>query len=180
MHGASVDQFVDKAASFLGMYYFVLAIMNAAVAGLMQFRLKQGRAALVCLCAAMVFVILAAFSSSGTLFGLGHGIEAFVNSLLSGNRGAVFYTLGTTVMLVVLYVFRRFFVQPAVAYTGFNLVMLLLGIANCADVATLLASSTALAAGWAASVRRDTALRCGAFAALAQGRVARVRFCHRW
>ncbi len=127
MHGASFD-FVDKASSFLGPYYLVLAVLNAAVAGVLHFRMHRGSLAMACLLASLGFVILGAFAWSGTLPGLGHDIEHFVNSLLSGNRGAVIYTVGTAAALVVLYLGRRFFVQPAVAYTGFNLVLLLLGL----------------------------------------------------
>lgn len=127
MHGASLD-FVDKASSFLGPYYLTLAALNAVVAGLLQFRLQRSGQALACLIATIGFVILGAFAWSGSLPGLGHGTEHFINSLLSGNRGAVVYTVGTAATLVVLYLFRRFFVQPVVAYVGFNLVMLLLGL----------------------------------------------------
>ena len=39
--------------------------------------------------------------------------------------GPVVYSVGTTLMLVVLFIFRRFFVQPAVAWTILNLAVVL-------------------------------------------------------
>jgi uncharacterized membrane protein len=52
------------------------------------------------------------------------GIREAVNSA----SGAVTYTVGTLVLLTVLFVFRRFFVQPLVAWILLNVSLLLMGL----------------------------------------------------
>ncbi len=55
-------------------------------------------------------------------------IRAAINAALTGNTGAIVYTVGTTLTLIVLYVGRRFFVKPVVAWTGLNLTFLAMGL----------------------------------------------------
>ncbi len=127
MHGAD-PSFIVRVTTFLGTYYLILAVMNAVAAAMFQYQWKRTPAALVSLAAAFLFVLLAAFSWNGTLPSLGHGIESLATSLLSGKWGAVSYTIGTTAALVILYLGRRFFAKPVVAWAGLNLTLLLMGL----------------------------------------------------
>jgi hypothetical protein len=56
-------------------------------------------------------------------------LPAAVRGLVNALSGPVAYTLGTMGLLVVLFVFRRFFVQPMVAWTLFNASLLVMGLA---------------------------------------------------
>ncbi len=127
MHGSD-PHFVERAASFLGFYYLILAIANSAAAAMFQYRWKKPQQALIWLGVAFVFVLMAAFSWTGTLLSLGHGLESLATSMLSGKWGAVYYTIGTTLALVILYLGRRFFAKPIVAWVGLNLTLLLMGL----------------------------------------------------
>ncbi len=51
-----------------------------------------------------------------------------LSGLLSGKTGAVVYSVGTTIMLVTMFIFRRFFVRPMVAWSMFNLALLAMGL----------------------------------------------------
>jgi hypothetical protein len=51
-----------------------------------------------------------------------------LNHYLSGSTGAVVYSVGVVVALAILFVGRRFFVQPRVAWTMFNLALLFVGL----------------------------------------------------
>ncbi len=133
--------FPDVAGAFLGPFYIVLALMN----GLAAFYVWQtGRVrtwlqprvfgikvpitnALVWLLVGGFFVILAPLAASGNpnwIPSVSDGFKNFVNE----QTGPVVYTVGTTLMLLVLYVFRAFFVKPAVAWAMLNLALLMLGL----------------------------------------------------
>lgn len=129
MHGVDPVIFNYEVAAFLGPYYLVLGILNAVAAGVLGFAWGKPKPALVSVVAAFFFVILSAFAWNGSPPGIPIEIQALVNAALTGNRGAVVYTLGTTAALVVLYVFRGFFVRPVVAWTILNLSLLLMGLA---------------------------------------------------
>jgi len=51
-----------------------------------------------------------------------------VRSLVNSLSGPVLYTLGTTALFTGLFVFRKFFVQPMVAWSVLNFTLLLLGL----------------------------------------------------
>jgi hypothetical protein len=72
----------------------------------------------------MILASLALSGSSSMVPVLPRRSVVLVNQL----SGPVLYTLGTTAFLVLLFVFRKFFVQPMVAWTVFNLSLLLLGL----------------------------------------------------
>jgi hypothetical protein len=65
-------------------------------------------------------------------------LTASVRRLVNALSGPVVYTLGTTALLVALFVFRRFFVKPMVAWTLLNAALVLMGLAmadrNFADI----------------------------------------------
>ncbi len=76
---------------------------------------------------AIVYVLLAALAANSNLSSMPQvpqGFRDFVNA----SSKATIYTLGTTAVLVVLYLFRSWFVRPMVAWTIWNLMLLFLGL----------------------------------------------------
>jgi hypothetical protein len=139
MHGhLSEAEFLHQIAGFLGYYYVSLSIMNAFAAlylwmsGQSRLLFKAGKfpvtTALVWLLVAIAFLIMAPLGFSGN-----KGSMAFVSvpssfrELADAMMGPVVYSVGTLALLVGLYLGRAFFVKPWVAWTGFNLSLLLMG-----------------------------------------------------
>ncbi len=91
---------------------------------------KQGtmrRAALIWAIVAGFFVIMSPLAMSGHAEWT-PGIPAVVEGLCRcATPGRSIYSVGTTLLLVVMFIFRRFFVQPDVAWTLLNLSLLLMG-----------------------------------------------------
>jgi hypothetical protein len=118
--------FLKDVAGFLGGYYAFMAVMNG-VAALLLWQKKRNAWAVtwaVFAGAMMVLASLALSASPALVPALPSAARSLVNSL----SGPVLYTLGTTVLLVVLFVFRKFFVQPMVAWTILNVMLLLMGL----------------------------------------------------
>lgn len=120
--------FLRDVAGFLGGYYTFLALMNA-VAALILWR-RQGRTswALIWTCFAGAMMVLASMALSGEESFV-PALPAAVRSAVNQLSGPVAYTLGTTALFTILFVFRRFFVQPMVAWTLLNAALLLMGLA---------------------------------------------------
>lgn len=120
--------FLDKISGFLGAFYLTLAVMNG-VAALYWWRQKNDPArALLWAIVGMFFVIMAPLAMSGHpewMPGIPEAIRNGVNDM----TGPVVYTVGTTVVLLVMYWFRRFFVKPDVAWTLLNVSLLLMALA---------------------------------------------------
>lgn len=124
MHGAD-PAFLQRIGTFLGFYYLTLALMNGVAALYVWTRKGRTDQALALLAVlAVPFLILSPFAFSGQPTGLPAWFMDFVNA----NSGAVTYTLLTTLGLIVLYLFRGFFVRPAVAWIMLNLSLLLMGL----------------------------------------------------
>jgi Cytochrome b(C-terminal)/b6/petD len=141
MHGISPQQFAEAVSSFLVPYYWALAAMNGIAAYYMwqkaepvtYFRTRLPgfsfalTNALLWTIVAIGYVVLASLSASAnlsTIPQLPQGFRDFVNA----SSKATIYTLGTTAVLVVLYLFRARFVKPTVAWTIWNLMLLFLGL----------------------------------------------------
>ncbi|MAT69456.1 MAG: hypothetical protein CMJ58_08005 [Planctomycetaceae bacterium] len=142
-HGLTDALFYEKVSSFLVWFYVVLAAMNG-IAALYVWRTGQTKKwiglpgghglgitnAVVWLLVAAAFAVCAALAGSG-MSGNGAWMpsmpEAWKN-FIDSNTGPVVYSLGTTVLLAALFVFRRFFTTPAVAWTILNLMLLFLGL----------------------------------------------------
>lgn len=117
--------FLKDVAGFLGGYYTFLAIMNAVAAFLLWRKKGQTGWALVWTVFAGVMMILASMALSGSeslVPALPEAARSFVNRL----SGPVAYTVGTTALFVILFVFRKFFVQPMVAWTVLNAALVLI------------------------------------------------------
>ena len=76
---------------------------------------------------ACVFVILAAMCAGANLELMPRMPMAF-RTTVNEHTGPVIYSLGTTLLLVVAFLFRGFFVKPAVAWTIWNLMLLFLAL----------------------------------------------------
>lgn len=127
MHGSS-EHFIEGIAPFLCGYYLVLSLMNAVAALFLWQRLNKSRDAVIWLAVSMVFVLLAALAGGGQPPEMPRLVKDVLNAALTGNRGAVVYSVGTTLALIVLFLGRKFFVQPVVAWTGLNAALLYMGM----------------------------------------------------
>ncbi len=139
MHGhVSYEVFIHQVAGFLTAYYMFIAMMNAFAA---LYLWRSGRAASlfrlpalglmittahVWLVVAGVFTILSAFATNGgaALLALPQSVRDMADSIM----GPVVYTVGSLLLMAVLYLGRNFFVKPTVAWAGLNLSLLLMGL----------------------------------------------------
>jgi len=141
-HGLTDAQFFEKVASFLGPFYIALALMNG-IAALYLWRSGQmntwfhlpvpfvGKKIAVTnthawLVFATLFAMLGAVAGSGWVDFL--SLPESWRDAVNRYTGPVYYSIGTSIALVVLYRARAFFVKPVVAWTIWNLMWLLLGL----------------------------------------------------
>ena len=141
MHGISPQQFAESASAFLVPFYLALAVMNGIAAYYLwqkteqvsYFRVHVGGLrpsftnALLWALVACVYVILASMCAAANLEFMPRMPEVF-KELVNRSTGPVVYSVGTTLMLVVLFVFRNWFVKPVVAWTIWNLMLLFLAL----------------------------------------------------
>jgi hypothetical protein len=141
MHGVSPQQFAETVAAFLVWFYVALAVMNGVAAYYLwqktepvaYFRIKLGGVplaftnALLWTAVACVYVILAAFCAGAHLDWMPRMPQVF-RDLVNQSTGPVIYSLGTTALLVVLFIFRTWFVKPVVAWSIWNLMLLFLAL----------------------------------------------------
>jgi Cytochrome b(C-terminal)/b6/petD len=141
MHGISPQQFAETVSAFLVPFYLALAVMNGVAAyhlwqkmqPVTYFRLNLGSFrppitnALIWAVVACVFVILAAMCAGANLSLMPRMPMAF-RTTVNEHTGPVIYTLGTTTLLVVLFMFRGWFVKPVVAWSIWNLMLLFLAL----------------------------------------------------
>jgi hypothetical protein len=141
MHGLSPQQIAEIVSSFLVPYYVALAAMNGIAALLMwqkfepksYFQMRFGAFnfrvtnALVWTIVALGYMVLASMSAGGNMSMIPKMPLAF-REFVNAHTGPVIYSVGTTLVLLILFVFRRWFVRPAVAWTIWNLMLLFLGL----------------------------------------------------
>ena len=103
--------------------------MNSLYA-LYQWKAKGNKkAALVWVVVAIVFTVMSPIAASGN-----EGVMQLISipqvfrDLFDSAMQPATYTLGSLVVLGVLYKFREFFVQPVVAWVGLNLALLFMGL----------------------------------------------------
>jgi hypothetical protein len=123
----SSGYFLKDVSGFLGGYYTFLAIMNGVAAMILWRRQNRGVAAIIWTAFSGVMMVLASLALSGS-DRMVPALPEFARNLVNALSGPVLYTLGTTALFVTLFVFRRFFVQPMVAWTIFNASLVLLGL----------------------------------------------------
>ena len=132
MHG-NEQEFLTQISPFLGSYFICLSLMNGVAAFYCWQRLKNDRLALGWLVLSLVLLITSPIAFAGMngspntmkLIGVPEVIRNFIDGQMAN---AVVYTLGTTVALVILFVFRKFFTQPIVAWLLLNASLIFMGM----------------------------------------------------
>jgi len=119
--------FLKDVAGFLGGYYACIAIMNGVAALILWRQKKQLGWAFTWASVAGLMMILASLALSGSA-ALVPSLPLAARKLVNALSGPVLYTLGTTALLTVLFVFRKFFVKPMVAWTVLNALLILMGL----------------------------------------------------
>ncbi|MBM4001669.1 MAG: hypothetical protein FJ295_00060 [Planctomycetes bacterium] len=152
MHGhLPLDEFLVQIRGFLGSYYVALATMNAIAAlylwqtGKSKIWLRVGpielSSSLACLAASGLFLLVSpiAYSVDPSLVDV-ISIPKPLRAGLDKAMTPVSYSIGTFFVLAVLFVGRRWFSRPEIAWTGLNLSLLLMGFSmtdqNFASVVT--------------------------------------------
>jgi len=139
MHGPSSEEFLSGISGFLGSYYLALAAMN----GVAAFYLWQtGRSTQLCkigplaittatlwLFVSILFTIIAPLAMSGdaTII-VAVSVPQAIRNQLDAAMDPKIYMIGTFVALSVVYLFRKIFVKPTVAWGLFNLSLLIMGL----------------------------------------------------
>jgi len=123
----STGLFLKDVAGFLGSYYTCLAIMNAVAALILWRNKNQPGWAAVWSVFAAVMMVLAGLALSGSE-SLVPSLPLAVRNLVNKLSGPVLYTLGTTALFAILFIFRRFFVKPMVAWSVLNALFVLMGL----------------------------------------------------
>jgi hypothetical protein len=119
--------FLKDVAGFLGGYYTFIAIMNGVAALILWRRKNQPGWAITWAVVAGVMMVLASLALSGSA-SLVPSLPLSVRVLVNKLSGPVLYTLGTTALFTVLFVFRKFFVKPMVAWTILNVALVIMGL----------------------------------------------------
>jgi hypothetical protein len=141
MHGESLEVFLPKISGFLGSYYLLMSVMNATMALILwqsgrdrtYFRMPIVKfpftSSIVWLIVSMAFLLLAALGYSASVdIAPFISLPKFVRDLINYAMSPTWYTVGSFVLLAILYLGRRFFVKPMVAWIMLNLAMLLMGL----------------------------------------------------
>ncbi len=136
MHGHNTAEFLDGVSGFIGCFYLSLAAMNATAA-LYLWQTGKARSyfkvagltittAHLWLAVALIFTVMGGIALGGMagLLSLPIGLRAALDNIM----GPMTYTLGSLVILTVLYLGRSFFVKPIVAWAGLNLSLLFMGL----------------------------------------------------
>ncbi len=143
MHGhVEYEVFLYGISGFLGAYYLTLALINAVAAFYLW---QSGKARTICnlpflrlpfttahlwLVVAVFFTIISPLAMSGNKDVMSLvSFPQWMRTLVNDYTGPVVYSVGTFVALMVLYLFRRFFVKPNVAWGMLNLTLLAMGLA---------------------------------------------------
>jgi hypothetical protein len=141
MHGISPQQFAETVSAFLVPFYFLLAAMNGIAAYYMwqkaepvtYFRARlpgftiSFTNALLWTIVAVAYVFLASMCAGANLSFMPQ-MPMWSRELIDLGARPEIYSLGTTAVLIVLYVFRAWFVKPVVAWSIWNLMLLFLAL----------------------------------------------------
>ncbi|MEX0689688.1 MAG: hypothetical protein WD072_13620 [Pirellulales bacterium] len=119
--------FLTDVAGFLGGYYAFIAAMNGVFAYLLWQKYGQLGRAFFWTCFAGLMMVLASLALSGSA-ALVPSLPTSVRTLVNAFSGPVLYSLGTVALFTVLFIFRKFFVQPVVAWSIFNGALVLMGL----------------------------------------------------
>jgi hypothetical protein len=142
MHGHEpAEIFIGKIATFLGSYYLLMSVMNAAVALVIWqsgrdrtfFRMPVTRfpftTSIVWLVVSIGLLLMSALAYSGAPDLVKYiSLPEVLTTAINRAMNPTVYTIGSLVLLGLLFLGRRFFVQPTVAWVMLNLAMLLMGM----------------------------------------------------
>jgi hypothetical protein len=118
---------LQRVSGFLGQYYIALAIMNGLAALYVWQQRDNLRLAFYWIGLATFYTILSPLAFSGSPYFV-PGVPQFVRDLIDWATGPVVYSGGSLLLLIALFLGRRFFVKPVVAWIGLNLALLVLGL----------------------------------------------------
>jgi hypothetical protein len=139
MHGQDIGIFLENISGFLGMYYLALASMNATAA---LYLWRSGRSrewfnipiielpfttATFWLIVAVAYTCIAPLALTGNQE-LMPSIPMWARKGFDAVMGPVVYSVGSLVVLLVLYWLRRLVVKPFVAWSLLNIALLLMGL----------------------------------------------------
>jgi hypothetical protein len=124
MHGVSEADFLTGISSFLGGYYLFLAAMNSVMAFHLWHNRHKNAAAIVWTGVSMLLVVVAAAAMGGSP----PGLPLWLRNAVNYATGPVIYSVGTTGLLVLAYLARRFLVKPMVGWSLLNISLVLMGV----------------------------------------------------
>jgi hypothetical protein len=122
-------EFLMGISTFLGGYYLFLAAMNGVAAYYVWARYHRNDLGLAWTVVALFYTIISPLALSGN-----PELMAFVSvpvpiqNLVNAATLPQFYLPGTFVVLLVMFIFRRFFVRPVVAWALLNASLLFMGL----------------------------------------------------
>ena len=131
MHGhVELTEFYQEVSGFLVGYYLALAVMNVLAAGFAWRKRPLGVTAVpLWLLLAALFGLLAAVASKGDAASLTWiSLPEWAKAVLNFALRPTWYTLGTFAAILLMFLTRRFWVRPAVAWILLNLGFLFLGV----------------------------------------------------
>jgi hypothetical protein len=117
------EEFLESMATFLGWFYLIGGAMNLAAA-MVAARGRKYASSVVWMTVAVLMGYFGWQSLGGNPPLMPEPVKAAADAIL----GPVTFTLGAFVGLAVLYLCRRFFVLPAVAWAGLNGSLLFMGL----------------------------------------------------
>lgn len=114
-------QFLENISGFLGTFYLLLAVMNAIAAYYCWERLKKNSLAVWMLVLSFVFLVISPIAYSGKQSLMQFiGVPGFIKNFIDAQMAnAAVYMGGSLVILIVMYVCRKFFSNPVVAWLMF-------------------------------------------------------------
>jgi hypothetical protein len=142
MHGhVDYPVFLQQISGFLGSYYLFLAIANGVAAYLIWRSGKDHKffdipilevpftTSVVWLLVSILFVLISPIAYSGdpywmAMISVPKSLQSGINYIMNPTM----YSVGSLVMLLILFIFRKFFVQPWVAWALLNLSLLVMGM----------------------------------------------------
>ena len=161
MHHLTEAEFLNSIRGFLGSYYVCLALMNGIAAIYLWKELKRTGIAVFWLVASAVLMIMSALALSGNADLIRWiSLPQSFRDAIDGFMNPTVYTVGSLVGLGTMFVMRRFFVRPMVAWTMLNLSLLLMGMSMTdADFAAIVPHAVTcqprvIARPWPSATRR--------------------------
>jgi len=119
----NAHEFIDGVAAPLGWYYLLVCAINVG-AGVYCLRAGRTRHGVVAwMIVSLAFGLLAGAAFLGNPLRMPEALKTSIDAAL----GPVTFTFGTLALLSILYLGRRFFVQPAVAWSGLCASLVFLG-----------------------------------------------------